>query len=228
MVEHIKKFFPKYHEIHGVPLIRKVIQYAVDRAKTYDFITQRDVCLYINLVFLLGGNFDTDLQLPWAAAILKDETITNPATRIDRLHDKAMEYLDRVAGVENEYLGRALLRLREISIEDFAPTPTPNAGDVAAVQLQKIWPRKCQQMGEMSVRKLIRDSIESAKAYTITTERGVVLYTALAFLLGGGFGKDPQFPWAAKVLNNESILDENARVDLLYKEAMAFLKKWLS
>ena len=80
----------------------------------------------------------------------------------------------------------------------------------------------------MNVRKLIRDSIESAKAYTITTERGVVLYTALAFLLGSGFGKDPQFPWAAKVLNNESILDENARVDLLYKEAMAFLEKWLT
>lgn len=228
MVEHIKEFFPKYYEIHEEPLIRKVILYAVDRAESYDLITERDLCFYINLVFLLGSNFDTDPQLPWAAEILKDETITDSVTRIDRLHDKAMQYLDRAAGVENEYLGRALLRIREISIEDFRQKLTPNTGGIAAAQLQKIWPMKCQELGETALRRLIRDAIESAKAYNITSERGIVLYSWFMFMLGGGFDKDPQFPWATAVLNDESIPDESTRVDRLYKEGMDFLKKWLT
>ncbi len=227
MVEHIKEFFPKYYEIHEEPLIRKVIQYAICRAENYDFRTERDVCLYINLVFLLGSNFDIDPQLPWAAAILNDETITDSVTQIDRLYDKGMEYLDQVAGTENEYLGRALLRIREISIEDFAQTPTPNSGDIAATQLQKIWRRKCEQMGERTLRKLIRGAIESAKAYGITTERGIVLYSWFMFMLGGGFDKDPRFPWAAEVLNDESLTHQVGKVDRLYKEAMSFLDKWL-
>jgi len=227
MVEHIKEFFPKYYEIHKEPLIRKVILYAVDRAESYDMVTERDVCLYINLVFLLGSRFDIDPQLPWAAAILNDETITDSVTRIDKLHDKGMEYLDQAAGVENEYLGRALLKVSEIPIEDFSQSPKANAGDIAATQLQKIWRRKCQQIGETTLHKLIRDAIESAKGYNITTERGVVLYTTLMFLLGSGFDKDPQFPWAENVLNDKSIPDEVTRADQLYKEAVAFMEKWL-
>jgi hypothetical protein len=228
MVEHVKEFFPKYYEIHKEPLIRKVILYAVDRAESYRLITERDVCLYVNLVLLLGSNFDTDPQLPWAAAILNDETITDSDTRIERLHDKAMEYLDLAAGTENEYLGRALLKVREISIGDFAQMRTANVGDIAAAQLQKIWRRKCQQIGETTLHKFIGDAKESAKGYNIADGRGVVLYTTLMFLLGSGFDKDPQFPWAENVLNDKSIPDESTRVDRLYKEAMTFMEKWLT
>lgn len=228
MVEHLKQFFPKYHEIHSEPLLRKVIQYAFERAEDYDFTTQRNVCLYINLVFLLGSNFDRDPQLPWAEQILTDESITNSVTRIDRLNDEAMKYLDHVAGVESEYLGRAILKIREISIEDFAQTPTPNAGNIALAQLQIIWPHKCRKLDDTVLRGLIGQGQESAKIYNITSERGIVLYTALMLLLGSGFDKDPQFPWAESVLNDESITDETAKVNMLYKESMSFLEKWLA
>ena len=228
MVEHIKEFFPKYYEIHKEPLIRKIIQYGVDRAETYGFETKRDTPLFINLMFLLGSHFDEDVQYPWAAKILSDESIVDPISRADKLYDTAVEYLDQVAGVENEYLGKTLLSIREISIEAFAPMPTANVGDIAATQLQKIWRRKCQHMGEMTFRKLIRDGIESAKVYNIATERGLVLYITLMFLLGSGFNKDPQFPWASKILKDQAILTESPRIDRLYKEAMAFLDKWLT
>lgn len=228
MVEHIKEFFPKYYEVHGESLIREIIQYAVQHAGNYDFVTERDVCLYINLVLLLGSNFDIDKQLFWAEEILKDENITSSATRIDRLYDKAMEYFDRVAGTENEFLGRALLRIREISIENFSQTPAENTIDVSVALLQEIWPRKCQELGETTLNNLIGEAVISAKVYNITSERGLVLYTWLMFMLGSGFDKDPQFPWAAKILHDESIIDQAKKVDQLYREAMAFLEKWLA
>ena len=228
MVKHIKEFFPKYYEIMGEPTVRKAIQYGFERAGSHGFTSERDVCLYINLIFLLGSNFDTDLQLSWVSAILNSETITDTVMRIEGLYEKAMEYLDRVAGVDNEYLGRALLRVREISIEDFAQNPTANAGDTAAAQLRKIWPRKCGEMSETTLRDLTEHGSMLANRYNITSERGVVLYIALMFFLGSGFDKDPQFPWAAAVLNDESLTEQATKIDRLHKESMAFLKKWLT
>jgi len=228
MVEHIKEFFPKYYEIHEEPLIRKVILYAVDRAESYDLITERDVCLYINLVFLLGSNFDTDPQLPWAAETLNDETITDSVTRIDTLYDKAMEYLDHVAGVDNEYLGRALLRIREIYGRELTQPPVENLENHVAMRLKEVWPHKYRRAGEQTINSLVRHGIASAKQYNITGQHGLTVYIELMFMLGSGFDKDPQFPWAAKVLNDESMPNRITKVDQLHEETMAFLEKWLA
>jgi len=228
MLEHIREFFPRHYEILGEPTIRKVIQYGVDRAENYGFTTEQDVCLYINLMLMLGGNFDTDVQLPWATAILNNETITDSVTRIDRLYDAAMDYLDRVAGANNQYLRRALLNIRQVPVEDFSHSATENVERLVVSRLQKIWPKKCDEMGGATVQRLIRHSIDSARNYGITGDRGVAIYTGLAFILGSGFDSDPQFARASAVLNDESTPHEGTKVDRLYKEAMAFLEKGLA
>ncbi len=227
MVEHIKEFFPKYYEIMGEPTIRNVIQYGVDRAEEYEFTSQRDVCLYINLMFFLGSDFDVDPQLRWVEAILRDETITDPATRIDTLYDTATEYLDEVAGVNNGNLRRAILNIREIPIQDFSDSATGNIERKKIAMLRKVWPHKYEKIGEAVMARLILHGIESAGRYDITTERGIGIFIGLMFMLGSGFDTDPQFPWAAEILSDESITDQVTRTDRLYKESMAFLEKWL-
>jgi hypothetical protein len=184
-------------------------------------------------MILLGSNFDTDLQLPWASHILQvesmeDESITEPAARIDALCDKTLEYLDRVAGTNEGYYKRALLRVREVPIQDFSQSVTGGVEPRVISQLQKIWPKKCEDLQERTLRQLMRHVLESAKEYNITNDRGIMVYAGLKFILGSGFDKDPQFPWAASVLNDESITNEPAKIDELYKEAMAFLEKCLS
>jgi hypothetical protein len=154
--------------------------------------------------------------------------MTDPATRIDSLYDKAMEYFDGVAGTENEFLGRALLRIRDISIQDFSQMTPENTINVSVALLEKIWPQKCRELGEATLSSLFGEAAVSAKKYSITSERGIVLYTWLMFMLGSGFDKDPQFPWAAKILHDESITDQGKKVDQLYNEAMAFLEKWVA
>ena len=228
MVEHVKEFFPGYYEVLGEPTIRRVVQYGVDRAETHDFITERNVCLYINLMFLLGSNFDEDLQLPWAASILAEESTTEPNTRIDELVSASTEYLDEIAGVDDQHIARALVNIREVSIEDFSQSSTGNVGREIIALLQKVWPQKCGRLGDAILRQLIGHGVESMAQYNVTSDRGVALYTGLTFMLGSGLDSDPQFPWAATVLNDESIPDQATRVDRLYKESMAFLDKWLA
>ena len=64
MLAHIKTYFPNHWRIIGEAQLRKVIQYSVSQAEQYGLTTQREVCLYLNLMLLLGSDFDTDIQLP--------------------------------------------------------------------------------------------------------------------------------------------------------------------
>jgi hypothetical protein len=226
MVEHIKKFFPKFHEVMGEPAVRNAIRYGVDRAEVYGFKAERDVCLYINLMFLLGSDFDTDVQLPWLAAILTDETGMEPGARMDKAYDAAMEYLDDVAGVENEHAGSALKTIPGIPFHDFSLSATGNVENRIGGTIRKVWPRKVARLGEELTRRLIRNGIENAGRYGITVDRGVAVYVVLMFMAGGGFDRDPLLPWAGAVLSDKSIADQSARVGRLYGEMMAFLEKW--
>jgi len=227
MVSHLKKFFPKYYEIYSEPLIRQVIQYGIERAKIYGFLTKRDTPLYIDLMLLLGSHFDEDGQYPWSRQILSDKAIEDPIAKADQLYDRAVKFLDEVSGKENEYLGRALLRIREISLDNYSKDAAANSQARMASLLQEIWPQKYRILGEDIVNELIESSNESTRKYEMSSEQGIVVTAVLKFLLGSGFDTDIQFPWATGVLNDAAIGDVASRVAGLYKSAISFMNKWL-
>jgi hypothetical protein len=94
MVDHLRTYFPWHYRMWGPETARKVVQYGIHKAQSYQFTTERDICLYLTLIATLGGNFDTDRQLPWAQQMLVDPSIREPTIRIDRLTDHAMGFLD--------------------------------------------------------------------------------------------------------------------------------------
>jgi hypothetical protein len=85
MFAHVKKFFPEDYQDLGNTEVREMIGYGIQKAETYDITTERDVCKYIDLMFALGQDFDTNPDLPWVQEILQDETLPDPAERMDRL-----------------------------------------------------------------------------------------------------------------------------------------------
>jgi len=224
-VEHIQEFFPKYYEVLGEPTVREVIEYGIDRAESYGFTSERNVSLYINLLFLLGSDFETDMQLPWAATVLNDKRIKDSVTRADKLYDKAMEYLDEVAGVEGEYLGRVLQNLREVRIEEFSHIPSGDIERKLLVALRRIWPQKCGSVGESTLVRLVEHADKSANQYLLSSDYGAAIYATLMFILGSGFYRDPQFSWAGAVLNDEAMMDPAEKSEQLYREAIVFVEK---
>ncbi|MBN1843959.1 MAG: hypothetical protein JW883_16990 [Deltaproteobacteria bacterium] len=81
----------------------------------------------------------------------------------------------------------------------------------------------CKVLEEVNIRSAIRYGLKRAKGYGLTTERSVRLYIEMMFLLGSGFDADPQLPWAAEILNDETILAENLRIDLLRDKAWDYV-----
>jgi hypothetical protein len=224
LLKHVEEFFSLQCQILGEAQTRKVLRYGIEQAENYGFISERDVCLYINLMFMLGSDFDKDMQLPWVTTILKDEMITDSITRIDRLYDEAMDYLDQVAGVNNEHLQRVLFKIREEPIDNLKQLIRENFENDVIIQLRTLWLQKCKNMGETLLRRLIQEGIKAAKSYHITNERNVAIYIGFMFVRGSAFDKEPQIPWVTTILNDDSIKDQTTKIDLLYKRARAYLK----
>lgn len=90
MKAHLRKHFPEHCRALGEEGLTQAIWDGVTRAKGYEFVSERDVCKYITLMFAFGPDFDRNRNLPWAQEILRNRVYRNPADRINDLYDTAM------------------------------------------------------------------------------------------------------------------------------------------
>jgi hypothetical protein len=70
MLSHLQRFFPLRCTALGERELRESIQSGIDRAAHYEIRTKRDVCKFIDLMFVLGEDFDSVEPSKWATKIL--------------------------------------------------------------------------------------------------------------------------------------------------------------
>jgi hypothetical protein len=102
MIAHLGVLFPAYCETLGEPAVRRLVQLGVERAARYGLVTERGACIYVDVMFAFGRDFDGDPGLPWARAVLVDRAIDGPLLRVDALFDAALEHLDEARGIRAE------------------------------------------------------------------------------------------------------------------------------
>jgi hypothetical protein len=90
MVIHLSRFFPARMTELGEPNVRDLIRYGIQRAATYRISQQPEVCKYIGIMVVFGRDFDRDLQLLWASAILGDPNFPSSSVRMNELHKAAI------------------------------------------------------------------------------------------------------------------------------------------
>lgn len=234
MIVHLRQFAPKHFKILEEGDIRKVVRSALERAPQYGLTSERSIRYYVEVMLMLGSGFDSDPQMPWSAEILNDESVAEQAARIDSLYDKAWDYADHVildyqdseGAVDPSRFVDLIRQIRHEAEEVLSPSNVPGFYQRVIQHLRQRFPNKCSYVGELCLRRLIQRAIEAAEGYGITTERGVVLFIAMMFVLGSGFHQDPQLPWASTILTDPSITDQNERVNRLYAAAVDCLKRW--
>ncbi len=234
MIERVRTYFPKPAEQLGEAQLRVLTRYAVTRAERHMLPHERSIALYLDMMFVLGSNFDEDSQIPWAAAILADHTLPTQADRIDRLHKGGWEYGLKIAAdfqspAENRSRSSLIDAIAEVGrkgIEEMSPQESQSTSNEIILRLQTLFPVKCGIIGNDCVRGLVKEALEKAAQYGIANVRGAWLFSALMFLLGTGFDSDPQFPWASQVLSEGFVTDGVVRTNRLYAEARAALKRW--
>ncbi len=95
MFSRLHTLFPAKTQILGEEGVRLHVERAFKTAAGYGISNCRGVWLFSALMFVLGTDFDTDPQFPWASLTLTDKSIADPILRTDRLFAEAREALKR-------------------------------------------------------------------------------------------------------------------------------------
>lgn len=71
MVAHLNRFFADGCQKLGEQGVRELIRHGIRRAASYRLTIRREVCKYIDVMLVLGRDFDKDPRHAWAGRILK-------------------------------------------------------------------------------------------------------------------------------------------------------------
>lgn len=82
--------------------IRDAVHHGVSRALAHGIDTERGVCKYVNLVFVLGRDFDRDPRLPWAREILEGARVHRGLSTIELLYREALAHEARGEALAHE------------------------------------------------------------------------------------------------------------------------------
>lgn len=112
-----------------------------------------------------------------------------------------------------------MLAIRKEQFDAFEKQEVKKFEDPTYLHLNELYPDQCQHLGETKLRRTIQYGIKRAAAYGIQREDDVRKYVEVMVLLGPDFDKDPKFPWASSVLNDEKLKDPKAKATRLYETA---------
>jgi hypothetical protein len=197
-LEHVREYFPVDHAVLGgdrgtLGFIRE----GIDRARASGITVFGDACRYIDLMLSLGTDFALDPQLPWAAALIGDES-QDVSTRMDLLHAAALAYIDRVAGEDGAHYLRAVLRARSLSYEEASADDGDFETSLRALCM-RLWPRKHREIRGEPMERFLALAASSSERDGMGGPGARMIYAGLMFLLGSGFATDPLHPWARVV-----------------------------
>ncbi len=102
MVNHLYKCFSGPCKKIGELQVRKAIQHGIERTKKYGIISQRDICKYLNIMFVFGKDFDTNPNFSWARKILSNPSSHSPSWVIKDLYDAAIQNADDGQGYDSQ------------------------------------------------------------------------------------------------------------------------------
>jgi hypothetical protein len=211
MALHLRDFAPVHAYALGDDGVRRAIRLGIARARAYEVTNPGLLRLYVELMFLFGASFDTDPLHPWASDILRDPSLPDQTTRVDRLYDAMLGYLAAVEGPGRSFSPQARRNLQQILLDGaFAAGVVDERRaleTVARVHLQR-----AAYLGEAPLRALVHAGAAEATRLGLATAGGVVVTTWLMFALGHGFAEDPLYPWVQATLRDPTLAGPEARV----------------
>jgi hypothetical protein len=224
LARHLRQYFP--HECERGD-VAGFVRMGIDRAAAHGVDTQGDTALYLNLMAMLGAEFDEDPQLPWAARGLDDLSTPSPSARLDAVYDSAVAFLESTSGRKNLYLVRAKLRIRRQEFDFLSRFRWNALPPVLAGILEKIYPQRAAYAGESAMKDLTLLAASTARKRGVSPGRAAGIHALHMFVLGSGYERDPFYPWAAEILDARGAGPVDARFDRVLEASLAYMERTL-
>lgn len=86
-------------------------------------------------------------------------------------------------------------------------------------------PRLCKVLGEEQLRVALSQAIDRADSYDFTFQGPTRFFIEMMLLFGSDFDSDPQYPWAAEILQKNDTSSQMASAEKLYRHTLKYLEK---
>ncbi len=215
MVEHLQRNFPYHCRLWGSTTTLTIVRFAAEKAEGYGFRAEREICLFLTILPLLGAYFDEDPLLPWAGSVLRDPSIRESVVRIERLVGRVEDHLDMCWGKDDANLRRWAAGMRRDWKRIFpaACRMEPHVGMVFL--LQGSFPEKYSLIPELTISELVSEGTRMAHSYGMNSPVGALICQAMMFLLGWKFDHDPQLPMLSSILQESNSSDPEVTSEVI-------------
>ena len=217
LVEHCREYAPRLFQAAGENGVHEAVQLGLKRSQAYGFLDEPQVRFYIDLMLVLGSDFDTDPQYPWASETLQD-SFSKPHVRGMVLHRDLSLYLDRVMGPQKEYLKEALDRSMRLPRE--LPPPEQRSVRHLRTWVQQLFPQKSKDVNDQQLAQISSTATAQASQFGIPTGDGLIGSCMMIF--GHGVTHDPLYPWISGALRDPLISSPEGRVQRLYDRLLVY------
>jgi hypothetical protein len=96
LVAHFRQHLPQHVAALGEDDVREAIHYGIGRARSYRIESEAAVRVFIQVMFVVGPDFDADPRLPWASRCLLADA--HEEERVGALLAAAREHLEGLSG----------------------------------------------------------------------------------------------------------------------------------
>lgn len=225
VLDHVARYFPIQVRLFGRERLHPLAVRAIDQANACRMVSEESVCVYADILMMLGMEFDIDPQLPFARAILEEPGLSE-RERAANLYNAVKEYWQKVAGSDGGAWMDAMRNFRRFPVEWRSQPGDGEDIETVSGLLGRLYPSKHTFLGDLGVRNFLRFSAGEARKLGIGTRRGPGVLAALMFLGGSGFLRDPRFDWIGALLDDTARRKENWLEELHGKASKKF-EEWV-
>lgn len=196
VLSHAMTLSPRLCHALGEARVSAALRPLLARARAHGFTNRGPLLLFVELAFLLGSHFDTDPQYDRLGRLLR--LPIDQMQRAENMHLFALDYVDRVCGIDNVNVQRAMA-----DTSDFVRDPPilrENFVADMADELIGIFPEKVMFLGEQCLEPLVRASSDLAQDLGLREPRQHARLAALMFVFGHGCMADPLRPGVERML----------------------------
>ena len=204
LLEHYRVFAPELFRVAGDEQFRAFIQYGTDKALGIGLRLRGPMRLFLDVMCILGQDFDIDTQYPplWH----EGDPAEIPLPFAQRLRANFADFVDRCVGADRVIQVGALQGVLSMPLD-----PDGSFRIWIRGALADIYPEKLDYMGEDNFTALLDACDETAASASVVTPRGRLLIVILTVTFGVNFLSNPLYPWVAKRLLADA--PEDARVE---------------
>lgn len=164
------------------------IEQSIALAKKADFTQRGPVRLFIDMIILLGYNFEQDPQYQWA----KFNEMNKASSQLEKsmmMYRILEQYIAAVYGENNVFFEQSLVKLSNLNINTISDSKE-NYHNNTHELLNYIHPQRYDLLGHESIDNLISFSDENIQSDRIIKPNHKSYLVLIRFLLGGYFYND--------------------------------------